>query len=196
MDRIWQSCAGALGLLLLLAGCAPAYLGETATGPGSPSPFHAPSPLPEEKAGTTNAPYPGGNDRATPPASPSPAPGSLDLAACCAASEYRTITPAETQALLAADPSIQLVDVRTEAEYEQGHIPGACSIPLAEIDYDTIAERLPDLGVDIIVYCRTGVRSSQASAKLREAGYLYVYDLGGIVDWPYKTISGSEERLK
>ena len=50
-------------------------------------------------------------------------------------------------------------------------------------------EELPDLDAVLLVHCRTGVRSKQASDKLLEIGYKNVYDFGGIVDWPYETVT-------
>ena len=49
---------------------------------------------------------------------------------------------------------------------------------------------LPDLDAEILVHCRTGVRSRQAAEKLAALGYTNVYDFGGIVDWPYGTVTG------
>ena len=53
-------------------------------------------------------------------------------------------------------------------------------------------EALPQLDATLLVYCRTGVRSKQASDKLIELGYENVYDMGGIVDWSYDTVTGSD----
>ena len=72
-----------------------------------------------------------------------------------------------------------LVDVRTEEEYNSNHIGGAINIPI-----DSISSAV-SLSKDnpIIVYCKSGNRSSQALEKLEALGYSNVYDLGSIDNW-------------
>lgn len=78
-----------------------------------------------------------------------------------------------------------LVDVRTQEEYDEKHIDGAILIPNETIT-DSQPEQLPDKDAEILVYCKSGNRSSQAAAKLANMGYGNVYNiLGGISDWPY-----------
>ena len=73
-----------------------------------------------------------------------------------------------------------LIDVRTPEEYESGYIAGAANISL-----QTLADRLSEVPTDqpIVVYCRSGNRSAQATQLLNQAGYTEVYDLGGVIDW-------------
>ena len=72
-----------------------------------------------------------------------------------------------------------LVDVRTEDEYNENHISGAINIPL-----DSINEAVSlNQDTPIIVYCKSGIRSSQALIKLENLGYTDVYDLGSIKNW-------------
>lgn len=73
-----------------------------------------------------------------------------------------------------------LVDVRTADEFATGHIYGALNIPL-----DTLESRLNEFprNEPVIVYCRSGNRSAQASQLLANAGYTQIYDLGGINAW-------------
>ncbi len=77
-----------------------------------------------------------------------------------------------------ADQSMVLLDVRTPAEYAEGHLPGAINIPHTEL-----ASRLAELSAsrdrDIVVYCRSGNRSEQALGVLREAGFSRVFHLKG-----------------
>lgn len=75
-----------------------------------------------------------------------------------------------------------IVDVRTEEEYEKGHIKGAINIPLHAID-GTVVGKLKDYHKKILVYCESGNRSVQASAKLAALGYKQVYEIGGIQDY-------------
>ena len=95
---------------------------------------------------------------------------------------YRKITPEEAKTMMTEDSRI--LDVRTEAEYKSGYIPGAELLPVDRIqagDLDT----LRDKDQVLLVYCRSGNRSRTASEALVEAGYTQVYDFGGIIDWPY-----------
>ena len=73
-----------------------------------------------------------------------------------------------------------LLDVRTPGEYDGGHIANS-----ANISVETLAGQLAQVPTDqpIIVYCRSGNRSAQAAAILRQAGYTQVYDLGGVIQW-------------
>jgi len=74
-----------------------------------------------------------------------------------------------------------ILDVRTQEEYDEGHIEGAMNIPV-----DKLENRLDELPEDkpIIVYCRSGIRSNNASNILIENGFTRVYDMdGGILEW-------------
>ena len=77
------------------------------------------------------------------------------------------------------------VDVREPAEYAMGHIPGAKLLPLGEVTRRA-AQVLPDKEAAWLVYCRTGRRSAEAIARLEAMGYRRLYDLGGILGWPYE----------
>lgn len=102
-------------------------------------------------------------------------------------SAYHKITASEAKAMM-DQGGVTVVDVRREDEYAAGHIPGSILVPNEGIR-DTQPEELPDLDAVLLVHCRTGVRSKQASDKLLEIGYKNVYDFGGIVDWPYETVA-------
>ncbi len=77
-----------------------------------------------------------------------------------------------------SDQSLVLLDVRTPAEYAEGHIPGAINIPHTEI-----AARIGELSGarerDLVVYCRSGNRTEQALAALRKAGFSRLFHLKG-----------------
>ena len=105
--------------------------------------------------------------------------------------EYHKITAEEAQNRMDSDDTIIILDVRTQEEYEESHIPGAILIPNESIGTEK-QEQLPDMDQEILVYCRSGNRSAQAAKKLVEAGYTQIYDFGGIMDWPYETESGIE----
>jgi phage shock protein E len=107
---------------------------------------------------------------------------------------YAKITADEAKTMMDAG-DVTIVDVRTAQEYADGHVPGAINIPLESIGSDKPAE-LTDTDADLIVYCRTGVRSKQASDKLVELGYQHVNDMGGIVDWKGETVTGDQPGSK
>ncbi len=87
-----------------------------------------------------------------------------------------------------ADKTVTILDVRTEAEYAQGHIEGAILIPNETITTTARPTALTDLNAVVLVYCRSGSRSGQAAKKLVALGYTQVYDFGGIIDWPYEVV--------
>jgi rhodanese-related sulfurtransferase len=102
--------------------------------------------------------------------------------------EPELISPEEAKAMMDANDSIILVDVRTLSEYQSGHIEGALLLPLDTIS--TQAESvIPDKEAVYIIYCRSGNRSSQAVSLLYSMGYISLYDLGGIIDWPYDIVT-------
>ena len=75
-----------------------------------------------------------------------------------------------------------ILDVRTIAEYNEGHIPNAICIPNESIGSD-IGSKLPNKEQLILVYCRSGNRSKQAVEKLKDLGYTNLIEFGGIIDW-------------
>lgn len=104
---------------------------------------------------------------------------------------YTKITAEHAKAIMDKG-GIVIVDVRTEAEYKERHIKDALLVPNETLDSGKRPESLPDLDAILLVYCRTGVRSKEASQKLEKLGYKHIYDFGGITDWPYDTVSGEE----
>ena len=117
----------------------------------------------------------------------------LLLAGCGVQSEdstYRQINAEEAAAMMEEESSYIILDVRTAQEYSEKHIPGAINIPNETIGTEDIPE-LPDKEQLILVYCRSGNRSKQASEKMAEIGYSNVYEFGGIIDWPGETVSGN-----
>ena len=99
---------------------------------------------------------------------------------------YRQITMDEAVAMMEEEEGYIILDVRTAAEFDEKHIPGAINIPNEAIGTDAIPE-LPDKDQMILVYCRSGNRSKQASEKLMKLGYTNVVEFGGIIDWPGET---------
>lgn len=97
---------------------------------------------------------------------------------------YRSVSSQEAKELMDTEDSYIILDVRTEEEYEQGHIKNAVLIPDYEIESRAEGE-LPDKDQLIMVYCRSGRRSKNASAMLISLGYTNIIEFGGIIDWEY-----------
>ncbi len=106
--------------------------------------------------------------------------------ACTKTLSFTNITPKEALELLKGDKKAVLIDVRTEEEFKIIRIPGSILIPDYEIK-DKIADVVPDKKTPVIIYCRSGNRSAKAAKVLSDMGYTKVFDLGGIIDWPYDT---------
>ncbi|MDO4788258.1 MAG: rhodanese-like domain-containing protein [Johnsonella sp.] len=96
--------------------------------------------------------------------------------------EFKSISQDEAKKIMEGEDSYLIVDVRTKEEYATGHIPGAILIPNESIK-ESEPKELPDKDEIILVYCRSGNRSKQASKKLADMGYTKVYEFGGIINW-------------
>lgn len=101
--------------------------------------------------------------------------------------EYIKITAAEAKYMI-DNEEVTIVDVRTQEEYDEVHIEESILIPDTSIE-KLAPGMLTDKNATILVYCRSGRRSEIASKLLIEMGYQKVYDFGGIIDWPYETVS-------
>lgn len=101
------------------------------------------------------------------------------LALPAQADETATIEPqALVERLAWGDRSLLVLDVRTPAEYAEGHVPGARNFPHTEIAA-RIAELSAAQSSDIVVYCRSGTRAKQALAVLEGAGFKRLFHLQG-----------------
>lgn len=100
-------------------------------------------------------------------------------------SSYQQVDAETAKELMDTEDDYVILDARTQAEYDEGHIPDAILIP-----HDTVAtaaeDALPDKDQLILVYCRSGNRSKQASQALVDLGYTNVVEFGGINSWPYE----------
>ena len=101
--------------------------------------------------------------------------------------EYKKISPQEAKDMMDKDASAIILDVRTPAEFAEGHISKALNIANETIGTER-PEGLPDLDATILIYCRSGNRSAQAAKKLLAMGYTQVYDFGGLNTWSYGTV--------
>ena len=95
------------------------------------------------------------------------------------------LTFEEAHRFLQLHPEAVLVDVREEAEYITGHARDAELLPVDELDAESADLVIGTKDTPVLVYCRTGRRSREAAQKLEELGYTEVYDMGGLVGWPY-----------
>ena len=119
----------------------------------------------------------------------------LLVAGCAAPAEseasYRQVSMDEAIAMMEEENDYIILDVRTPEEFAEKHIPHAINIPNETIGTEEIPD-LPDKAQLILVYCRSGNRSKQASEKLVRLGYTNIVEFGGINDWPGETVSGNE----
>ena len=115
----------------------------------------------------------------------------LLLAGCAAPAEkisYRQISMTDAVTMMEEETGYIILDVRTPEEFADKHIPGAINVPNETIGTEEISE-LPDKDQLVLVYCRSGNRSKQASEKLVALGYTNIVELGGINDWPGETVT-------
>jgi len=104
----------------------------------------------------------------------------------------KVISPEEAQSLLQMD-NVQLVDVRTPEEFDEGYIPLAQNIDFRSPTFDEDISKL-DKEKPVILYCKSGGRSAKCAEKLSEAGFVKIYDIdGGISKWEHK---GYEIKVK
>lgn len=102
---------------------------------------------------------------------------------------YQQVSSKEAAAMMEEETDYIILDVRTPEEYEEKHITGAVNLPNETIGTEEITQ-LPDKEQLILVYCRSGNRSKQASQKLADLGYTNIVEFGGIKDWTGETETG------
>ena len=109
----------------------------------------------------------------------------LSLAGCGRSTQpaaFTQISSSEAVKMMDETDDYKIVDVRTVSEYNSGHIPNAICIPNESID-ENVTAILTDKEQTLLVYCRSGNRSKQASQKLAELGYTNIYEFGGVNTW-------------
>lgn len=106
------------------------------------------------------------------------------------AAAYKTLTPQQAKERMEQNPQAVVLDVRTQEEYDAGHLPNAVLLPvdLIEAKSPEVTKVLPDKDAEIMVYCRSGKRAHRASQALADMGYTNVEHIGGIMDWPYEVV--------
>jgi Rhodanese-related sulfurtransferase len=103
----------------------------------------------------------------------------------------KRISPAEAKKRLETEKGVILLDVRTKAEYQEKHIPKSILIPVDILENEA-NRKIPDKNAEIFVYCKSGSRSAMAVKTLKKLGYTHINNLGGIMSWPYETVSGNK----
>ena len=117
------------------------------------------------------------------------------LSGCCVQQPefvYKKITSDEAVAMMTSD--VVILDVRTQEEFDGGHIKNAVLLPDYEIS-EKAESVLADRNQTILIYCRTGRRSELAAKELVGMGYTSVYDFGGIVDWTGEIVQSTEVKI-
>jgi rhodanese-related sulfurtransferase len=100
------------------------------------------------------------------------------------AEDVQVITAQKAKQIMDNEQGATIVDVREPDEFSEGHIAGAKLLPLGSLK-KLAATELPDLDATILVYCRSGARSSMGAQVLASMGYTHVLDMGGVISWPY-----------
>ncbi len=105
---------------------------------------------------------------------------------------YKQISQDEAMQMMQDETDYLIVDVRRPDEFAEAHIAGAINVPNEGIT-DEMPEELPDPDQILLIYCRTGNRSKEASRKLADIGYTKVYEFGGIETWEGEIVRSEEE---
>ena len=100
---------------------------------------------------------------------------------------YIKITPERAQEMIDTQ-DVLILDVRTQEEFNEGHIPNAILLPDFEISQNA-RFIINDKDQIVLVYCRSGRRSEESAKLLIEMGYTRIYDIGGIIDWDGEVIT-------
>lgn len=101
---------------------------------------------------------------------------------------YKQVTMEEAISIMEQESGYVILDVRRADEFSEGHIPNAINVANEDIGTSDIPE-LPNKEQLILVYCRSGRRSKEASEKLAKLGYTNIVEFGGILDWNGETVA-------
>ena len=96
---------------------------------------------------------------------------------------YINISYEEARQMMENNPSIIVLDVRTEQEHRERNMHGSLLLPLNELTIENALRVIPDKDSVVIVYCRSGARSSNAATALINMGYINVYKMDGVIHW-------------
>ena len=105
------------------------------------------------------------------------------MTACSNGKGYTSVSVDEFAKVI-ADNQVQLIDTRTEAEFNDGHIPGAINIDVNEFDFESKVDQKIDKTRPIALYCRGGRRSKIAAERIVALGYDDITELNtGFLSW-------------
>ena len=124
----------------------------------------------------------GSNENSTSQTSDTQSSGTSSQVSEVSKIKYKQISQKEAMEIMKKETGFIILDVRTISEFTDGHIPGAICVPNEKIGSSDIPQ-LPDKSQKILVYCRSGRRSKEASEKLANIGYTNILEFGGINDW-------------
>lgn len=110
------------------------------------------------------------------------APAHFNPSFCSMEPVYVRITAENAKSLMAQYSEYTILDVRTQEEYDEGHIENAILLPYDEVS-DKVEELLTDKKAAVFLYCRSGRRSEIAARDMVAIGYNRVYDIGAYSDW-------------
>ena len=102
------------------------------------------------------------------------------------AKEVRNITVEDLKVVLANEDKVQLLDVRTPKEWEEGAIENSIKIDITAGDFEKKALEKLDKSQPVYIYCRSGGRSRLASEMLLEKGFQPYNIVGGYMEWKEK----------
>lgn len=103
---------------------------------------------------------------------------------------FKHLTHDEAREMIASNPDVIILDVRTPQEFERKHIVNAVLLPIEDLREGDFS-KLPDKDAKILIYCWTGRRAADSAQILIDNGYKNVYEMGGIVDW-VGSVTGTE----
>jgi rhodanese-related sulfurtransferase len=110
--------------------------------------------------------------------------GAAVVAGCSSSgATLETVDPATAATVIADEPGVVVLDIRTPEEYAQGAIDGAVNIDFYASDFASQLDQL-DKSTPYVVYCRSGNRSGQAMDTFADLGFTDVTEIeGGLVNW-------------
>ena len=105
------------------------------------------------------------------------------LFSCQSSTDIESVSPTAFSKIIDTDPSIVRLDVRTPAEYAEGHIAGSLNVDVTSPDFVQRVQQQVPKGKTIALYCRSGRRSKMAAAQLLKQGYKIIELESGILGW-------------
>lgn len=104
--------------------------------------------------------------------------------ALCSAQKTANVSVEQAVEMIAKTKKLQIVDVRTPAEFKTGHIKGAVNIDFRDAEFDKKIKKLLKRKRPVLLYCRSGRRSLNAMNKMSTLKFKEVYNLeGGVIVW-------------